>query len=103
MYSRSGMTKLTIMYDNHRYDDLQVLGKVVEPLLMEVFGAYEDLHDFYVYQRQVTPTVDAFAVERDVSVTPSKVKRFSEQHQLGLERITNDTYLLRSLRAPVKK
>jgi len=89
------LKRLTIMYDPRKHNCDQVVNKVIEPILREIEGLYDNFDEYG--PRKVTPDLDGFFVFLE-KATPPKIQAFSRAHNLDLERMARNSYFLRSLR-----
>ena len=86
------------MYDNCIHDYDRVLNEVVEPILSEVFGVYEDSHDHYSSKIFVNE-LDGFALDAPIRKSSGRlsISKCLENHGVGVQRLAKDVYFVRKL------
>ncbi len=77
----------------------QISSKVVDPLLQQVCGKYEDLSEHTEF-KSITANMEGYKVSSrtDKRITASTIARFAKKNRLNLERLAEDTYFVKSLR-----
>ena len=98
-------SKITIMYDRRKHNDSQVINCIVDPFISEVLGVTDDIGDYSkcilgLFDQQIEGyEIDTSWYQyRHKDSVNSGIRRFAKKHSIDLEKLTGNTYFLRSLR-----
>lgn len=89
--------KITLLYNERKHDENELIEKVVVPYIKEVHKAYEDFEEFYSQPNLPLPGMDGLNLVCNES-GKAGFDRFVKGLSVNLENLAGSVYFVRSLK-----